>query len=60
MSDYEYLLKHAKRAYRRYRTKETAAKHAARDTVVVERQLSREERHELQLKLTEDLLRKDS
>lgn len=58
MADYEYLLKHARRIFPRYRTREAAARQAASDTVVLERHLSREERRELVKRLTEDLLEK--
>ena len=56
MKDYEHLLKQAKRAYVRYRTKEMAARMAALDTAVLERDLTREERKVLRDKLAKDIL----
>ena len=57
-SRYEHLLRHAKRAYLRYRTKEVSAKQAALDATVVERDLTREERKALRDRLVKDILPK--
>ena len=58
MISYEYLLRHAKRAFSRYHTREVAAKLAAHDAVVMERDLTREERRALRDRLVKDLLSK--
>lgn len=55
---YEYLLRHAKRAYPRYRTKEHAAKAAASDAVALEHDLTREERRAFCNRLVKTLLSK--
>ncbi len=57
-NSYEHLLRHAKRAYPRYRTKEAAAKLAAGDAIAMERDLTREERRALRDQLVKDILAK--
>lgn len=55
-SEYESLLKQARRSYTRHRTKELAARMAAGDTIVGRRDLSRDERRELRDQLAQDIL----
>jgi hypothetical protein len=53
---YEQVLKQARRAYGRYRTKEVAARIAAGDSLAGKRDLSRETRAKLIERLVEDIL----